>query len=102
MAARMTTKEAMSILARDFDKQDEFFKRLRAYVTAHGAPPAKYAALWENIKDAKPWRQDATVIATMRKAARKMARNQNARRVTLDAAKAAGGNPVTLPTSGDL
>ena len=102
MAARMTAKQAMAILATDFDKQDEFFTRLREYVEKHGTPPAKHAALWEKIKDAKPWRRDAAVIAVMRKAARKMARNENARRVTLDAAKAAGGNLVTLPPGGTL
>jgi truncated hemoglobin YjbI len=97
MAERMTTKQAMAILVADFDKQDEFFTKLKEYVEKHGAPPAKHAALWEKIKNEKPWRQDARVIAVMRKAAHKMARNENARRVTLDAAKAAGGNPVTLP-----
>jgi hypothetical protein len=99
MAKRVTRRNAMERIAEEMDKREAFKLLLRTFYEKHGFVPKQYAIDWDRTKDEPHWRKDPKVMAKLRKTARQMAKNENAKRVQLEAAKASGGNPVAgVPT----
>lgn len=75
----MTTKQAMEVIAQKMDAREEFKEMLRLFVEKHGYVPKQYEIEYARTKDEKPWRQDSKCMDKLKKAARKMARNERSK-----------------------
>jgi hypothetical protein len=73
----MNNREAYEICAARMDAWEAGLNKIREYVKIHGKPPAEYKGNWDKLKDEKPWRKDARIIAQLKKTARIMAKNEN-------------------------
>ena len=77
MGEIMTNKQAFNILAAKMDEREKPLEIIRELKAAGVAIPEKYKHL-EVMAGRKHWRRDPKIVETVKKAARKAAKNERA------------------------
>jgi dTDP-D-glucose 4,6-dehydratase len=85
----MTNAQAMTILAAEMDRRDQYREILKSYLDNHGKLPPSFAVDYEKIKDEISWRKNKKIMSKLKAAARNFAKNENA--------KAAAVKPGPMP-----